>query len=111
LEFLSGAGLSGFEGGLIGIAIYNLLNSLPITLAVTTFILGILIFAQTRRWADIKDLLILMGITLAIILFIPALQSGQTVPNILLVALVTGAAAIAFAAIFRLIYKLLSLIF
>ncbi|MBE9189492.1 serine/threonine protein kinase [Gloeocapsopsis crepidinum LEGE 06123] len=111
LELLSGAGLSGFEGGLFGIAIYNLLNSLPITLAVTTFILGILIFAQTRRWADMKDLLILIGITLAIILFIPALQGGQTVPNILLVALVTGAAAIAFAAIFRLIYKLLSLIF
>ncbi|PIG93314.1 serine/threonine-protein kinase [Gloeocapsopsis sp. IPPAS B-1203] len=111
LELLSGAGFSGFEGGLIGIAIYNLLNSLPITLAVTTFILGILIFAQTRRWVNVKDLLILIGITLAIILFIPALQGGQTVSNILLVALVTGAAAIAFAAIFRLIYKLLSLIF
>ncbi|MUL36483.1 serine/threonine-protein kinase [Gloeocapsopsis dulcis] len=111
LELVAGAGLSGFEGGLLGITIYELLNSLPITLAVTAFILGILIFAQTRRWLDIKDLLILIGVTLAIILFLPASPNGQTISSILLVALVTGAAAIAFTALFRLIYKLLSLIF
>lgn len=111
LELLSSTGLSGFAGGLIGITIYNLLNSLPIALGVTALILGGLIFAQTRRLINIKDLLILLGIALAIILFIPGLLSGQTISSVLIVALVTGAAAIAFTALFRLIYKLLSLIF
>jgi serine/threonine-protein kinase len=111
LELLSGAGLSGFEGGLIGIAIYNLVNALPIALGVTAFILGGLIFSQTRRWHDIKDLLILIGITLAIVWAIPALRNEQAIAGIIFLAFVASAAAIAFTALFRLIYKLLSSIF
>lgn len=111
LGVLAGAGLSGFEGGLIAIALYSLLGLSVVSLGVTALILGVLIFAQTRRWLDVKDVLILVGITLAIILFIPVLRNGLTIPTIFVFAFVAGAAAIALTALFRLIYKLLALIF
>jgi tRNA A-37 threonylcarbamoyl transferase component Bud32 len=111
LELLAGAGLSGFAGGLLAIALYSLVQSSAIALGVAGLILGMLIIAQTRRWLDAKDILILVGILLAIILFVPALQSELTIHNILFLALVAGAAAIALTALFRLVYKLLASIF
>jgi serine/threonine protein kinase len=111
IELLSGAAFSGFEGALIAIALLSLLKSPIITLAVSAVILGILIFAQTRRWIEKQDLLIIGGITFAIIYFVPffhaALSSGQVV----ILSVAAGLIAIAVTAIFRLIYKLLSLIF
>ncbi|MDM9380570.1 serine/threonine-protein kinase [Chlorogloeopsis sp. ULAP01] len=110
-EFLTGAGFSGFEGGLIAIALYSLLKSPEITLAASALILGILIFAQTRRWIEKWDLFIIPAITLAIIFFVPLLQAGLSIQQIIILSVMAGLVAIAVTAIFRLIYKLLSLIF
>jgi serine/threonine-protein kinase len=111
IELLSGAAFSGFEGALIAIALLSLLKSPEITLAVSAVILGLLIFAQTRRWIEKQDLLIIGGISFALIYFVPffhaALSSGQVV----ILSVAAGLIAIAVTAIFRLIYKLLSLIF
>ncbi len=95
----------------IAIAIYSLVQSPTVTLGVAGFILGMLIFTQTRRWLDTKDVLIFIGIVLAIVLFVPALQSTLTIPTILFLALVASAGAIALTALFMLIYKLLAAIF
>ncbi len=110
LELLAGAGFSGFEGGLIVIALYSLLRSPVITLGVAALILGGLIFAQTRRWVEKWDLLIIAGITLAIIFLLPILRSTISFNVVAFLALAAGLAAIALTALFRLIYKLLSLI-
>lgn len=111
LELLAGAGFSGFEGGLIAIALASLLNSSVISLGASALILGILIFAQSRRWIEKVDLLIIAGITFAIIFFVPVLRDGLTIEVVAFLALAAGLVAIALTALFRLIYRLLSLIF
>lgn len=111
LELLGGAGFSGFEGGLIAIALYSLLQSPPISLAASALILGFLVFIQSRRWIEKFDLLIIAGITIAIIFFVPVLRDGLTIELVAFLALAAGLVAIALTALFRLIYKLLSLLF
>ncbi|MDB9320441.1 serine/threonine-protein kinase [Nodularia spumigena CS-586/05] len=110
-ELLGGAAFSGFEGALIAIALYSLLPSPIITLTAAAVILGILIFAQTRRWIEKFDLLIIPGITFAIIFFVPFFRDEITITQIALLAVAAGLVAISVTAIFRLIYKLISLIF
>ncbi|WP_341527433.1 serine/threonine-protein kinase [Nostoc sp. UHCC 0302] len=110
IELLIGAGFSGFEGALIAIALLSLLKSPIITLATAATILGILIFAQTRRWIEKFDLLIIPGISFAIIFFLPLLQGGLGIQQIVILALGAALVAIALTSLFRLIYKLLSLI-
>jgi len=110
LELLGGAAFSGFEGALIAIALFSLVKSPIITLIVASVILGFLIFAQTRRWIEKFDLLIIPAITFAIIFFLPFLQGGLDIQSLVLLAVAASLVAISLTAVFRLIYKLLSLI-
>ena len=111
LELLTGAAFSGFEGGLIAIALTSLLQSPVISLGASMLILGVLIFAQSRRWIEKMDLLIIAAITFAIIFFVPVLRDGFTIQVVAFLALAGGLVAIALTSLFRLIYKLLSLMF
>ncbi|MFN6475017.1 serine/threonine-protein kinase [Nostoc sp. DedQUE07] len=110
LELLGGAAFSGFQGALIAIALFSLVKSPIVTLTTSALILGILIFAQTRRWIEKFDLLIIPTITFAIIFFVPFLRGGLDVPSVVILAVGAGLVAISFTAVFRLIYKLLSLL-
>ncbi|QLE39220.1 serine/threonine protein kinase [Nostoc sp. C052] len=111
LELLGGAAFSGFEGALIAIALSSLVKSqIMITLPISALILGILIFAQTRRWIEKFDLLIIPTITFAIIFFLPFLRGGLDILIVVTLAVAAGLVAISLTAIFRLIYKLLSLL-
>ncbi|MEH2312842.1 MAG: serine/threonine-protein kinase [Nostoc sp.] len=110
VELLGGAAFSGFEGALIAIALSSLVK-LPIaTFTVACVILGILIFAQTRRWIEKFDLLIIPTITFAIIFFLPFLQGGLGIQTVVFLSVAAGLIAISLTAVFRLIYKLLSLL-
>ncbi len=111
IELLTGAAFSGFEGALIAIALLSLLKSPIITLAVSAVILGLLIFAQTRRWIEKLDLLIISGISFTLIYFVPFFHAALSSQEVTIFAVAAGLIAIAVTAIFRLIYKLLSLIF
>jgi len=106
LELLGGAAFSGFEAGLIAIALYSLVPSPIAALAISGVILTVLIFAQNRRWIEKIDLLIIATITLAIVLFFLRNQMMQVV----VLAVAGGLVAVALTALFRLIYKLLSLL-
>ena len=108
LELLGGAAFSGFEGALIAIALLSLVKSPIVTFSVASVILGILIFAQTRRWIEKFDLLIIPTVTFAIIFFVPFLRGGQDLPSVVILAVGAGLVAISLTAVFRLIYKLLS---
>ncbi|MDZ8091667.1 MAG: protein kinase [Nostoc sp. DedQUE05] len=110
LELLGGAAFSGFQGALIAIALFSLVKSPIVTLTTSALILGILIFAQTRRWIEKFDLLIIPTITFAIIFFVPFLRGGLDVQSVVILAVGAGLVAISFTAVFRLIYKLLSLL-
>ncbi len=110
VELLGGAAFSGFEGALIAIALFSLIKEPIVTLSVACVILGLLIFAQTRRWIEKFDLLIIPAITFAIIFFLPFLQGGLGIVNVVILSVAAALVAISLTAIFRLIYKLLSLI-
>ena len=110
LEMLAGAAFSGFEGGLIAIALFGLLKSPIPTVAVSIVIISLLVFAQTRRWLEKLDLLIIPAITFGLIFFVPLLRGNFSIQEILIVSIAAGLVTIAFTSLFRLIYKILSLI-
>ncbi|WP_088242098.1 serine/threonine-protein kinase [Calothrix rhizosoleniae] len=110
VEMLAGAAFSGFEGGLIAIALYNLLQSPLPTLVIGAVVLGGLVFAQTRRWIEKLDLLIIPGITCGIIFFVPLLRGNLSISQVLIISVAAGLVTVALISLFRLIYKLLSLI-
>ncbi len=111
LELLFNAGFSGFAAGLLAVALYSSLGFSPIGMGLGILILGCLIFAQSRRIIEKIDLLIIAGISLAVFWFLPFLRSGIAFPDLVILAVGAGLLAIACTALFRLIYKLLSLIF
>ncbi|MFM6100367.1 MAG: protein kinase domain-containing protein, partial [Dolichospermum sp.] len=85
-ELLSGAAFSGFEGALIAIAFFSLSKNNIITFLISVVILSGLIFAQTRRWLEKFDLLIIPAISLTIIFFIPYLRGGIGIEQIIILA-------------------------
>jgi serine/threonine-protein kinase len=106
-ELLAGAAFSGFEGALIAIALFSLVKNPIITLAISVVILSVLIFAQTRRWLEKFDLLIIPGISLAVFFLVPFLRAGLAMQPVIF-AVSSDLIAIAVATVFRLIYKLIS---
>ena len=110
-ELLAGAAFSGFEGALIAIALFSLVKNPIITLAISVVILTGLIFAQTRRWLEKNDLLIIPTISFAIIFFIPFLRGGIGIQQIIILGFTSALIAISATTLFRLIYKLISAIF
>lgn len=69
-------------------------------------IVGGLIFAQYRRLIEGKDLLILGGITGAIVVFF--LRGGLPIEMAIAIAVLAALGGVAVTAIFRLVYLLLS---
>ena len=121
-EIIGGAAFTGFEGGLIAIALASVLGTTavnPTFWLILLGIAGIMIFAQTQRWIEKVDLVIIAAITLALVLFIPSLSQGEITGQlanalggrimfVLLVAGFTALLAVAITIVFRLIYNLLS---
>ncbi|MEA5502573.1 serine/threonine-protein kinase [Halotia wernerae UHCC 0503] len=110
-ELLGGAAFSGLEGALIAIILFGLFKPSIIPLVVSAIILGTLIFAQTRRWIEKFDLLIISGITFALVFFMPFLRRGIGVQEVVILAVIGCLLAVAVTALFHLVYKLLYLIF
>jgi serine/threonine protein kinase len=107
-EILVGAAFSGFEGALIAIALFGLVKNPIITLALAIVILSGLIFAQTKRWLEKFDLLIIATASSAIIFFMPFLRGGNVIEQVIILALGAALISIAVTTLFRLIYKLIS---
>jgi len=117
-EVLSGAAFTGFEGGLLAIALRSLPLSPGVGIGLLGMIVGGLIYGQYRRAIELTEMLIIGAGTLAVLWFFPALRSaanmiypGAPITGLLFVGWLAALGAIAGTAIFRLIYKLLSHIF
>jgi serine/threonine-protein kinase len=115
LEILGGAAFTGFQGGLIAIALISLLGTSSLTGGFWIVLLAGLIVAQWLRVIEKVDLGILAGISFGVVGFIPLLHqavvdlSAGNIWGAILVLAGTGAlAAICITSLFRLIYKLLS---
>ena len=117
-EVLSGAAFTGFEGGLLALALTSLPLSPGVGIGLLGMIVGGLIYGQYRRAIEQTEMLIIGAGTLAMLWFFPALRSAATmiypgapITGVLFVGWLAALGAIAATAIFRLIYKLLSNIF
>lgn len=102
-ELLAGAAFSGFEGGLIAIALLSLIQSPIVAFIIASTVLSLLIFAQTKRWITKFNLLIIAAVSFAIVLLIP----GIAIIEVILISFIAGLIAIAATALFRLIYQFL----
>ncbi len=117
-EVLGGAAFTGFEGGLLAIALTSLPLSPGVGIGLLGMIVGGLIYGQYRRAIEQTEMLIIGAGTLALLWFFPALQTAalaiypnSPITGVLFVGWLGALGAIAGTAIFRLIYKLLSNIF
>ncbi|MBD2122692.1 serine/threonine-protein kinase [Trichocoleus sp. FACHB-262] len=108
LELLGGAAFTGFEGGLIAIALTSLLQPIWLGAGVSLLVLSVLVWAQSRRVIEKVDLVIITGITLGLMYLLRGFWTLTFFPNILIVVTFAGLIAIAVAALFRLVYTLLS---
>lgn len=117
-EVLGGAAFTGFEGGLLAIALTSLLPSPGLSVGLLGAIVAGLIYAQYRRAIEQTEMLAIAAGTLVLIVFFPALQvaataiyPGAAMTGVLFAGWLGALGAIAATAIFRLIYKLLSNVF
>lgn len=117
-EVLSGAAFTGFEGGVLAIALTSLLPSPGLSIGLLGMIVAGLIYCLYRRAIEQTEMLIIGAGTVALLWFFPALQTAAVTiyPNspiagVLFVGWLGALGAIAGTAIFRLIYKLLSNVF
>lgn len=117
-EVLGGAAFTGFEGGLLAIALTSLLPSPGLSMGLLGMIVGGLIYGQYRRSIEQTEMLTIGAGTFAMLWFFPVLRSaaigiygGSPIAGVLFVGWLAALGAIAATAIFRLIYKLLSNVF
>lgn len=110
-RLLGGAAFTGFEGGLLAIALTSFLGTTLMSGGFWLGLVAILIYSQLRRWIERIDLVIIVGITLALILFVPALQGGNTLVSIALLGVVSSLVLMTLTLVFQLIYGVLSRFF
>ncbi len=111
LPFLTSAALTGFEGGLLAIALLSLssfLGTIYIGTGVWLLVLAGLIVAQMQHWLKRSHLLAIAVVTAGLVLLFPILRAGQSPLVILLGAFLVGAAAVMLGIIFQLVYGTLS---
>lgn len=104
VRFLSNAAFLGTQGGLLGIAAVSLLGTSLFGGAAWLAMLGVLLFLQLRRTIEGWDFLIIAGVTLAAVVLFTRYDAMTT----LVIAVMAGGAAVAIAALFRIIFRLIS---
>lgn len=109
-EILAGSAFSGFEGALISIAFLSIIKLPTFTFIASAVVLGILIYAQTKRWIEKWDLVIIPAVSLLIIFLIPFLQGQLSIQAIVILSFAASLVAVALTSLFRLIYQILSLL-
>ncbi len=108
VELILNAGFTGFEGALL-ILLFKKFLATPGTI-LGCMAIAALIYLQYRRILDKKDLLIIVGITVFLIMIFMffGFLSSTSFPFLLIRATFAGAGLIAITSLFKLIYQLLS---
>ncbi|MGB5596115.1 MAG: serine/threonine-protein kinase [Crocosphaera sp.] len=105
VDLLLCSGFTGFEGALLILILQNLIAAPGIIIGF--MFIGGLIYVQYRRIIEGKDLLIIAGLSVLLML-IPILRVGLPFQYLIIVAVGSGSSLIAVTALFRLIYQSLS---
>ncbi|MBW4550027.1 MAG: serine/threonine protein kinase [Aphanocapsa sp. GSE-SYN-MK-11-07L] len=111
LPFITSSALTGFEGGLLAIALLSLssfLGTVYIGAGVWLFLLAGLIFVQVQHVLKRPQLLVISVVTALLVFLFPILRGGQAPLNVLLLAVLIGLAAVGLGIIFQLVYGTLS---
>jgi serine/threonine protein kinase len=115
LDWIGGAAFTGFEGGLLAIALLSVLGTSLVSAGFWIILIGLLVFSQSQRIIEKLDLIIIAGITLVVLLFFPALRDvwllsalGNAIPTLIILAVLAALVAVAVMLLFRLVYKILS---
>jgi serine/threonine-protein kinase len=119
LEFLTGAAFTGFEGGLLAIALASLAGTTLISTGFWLVLVIVLVLCQARRVIEKMDLAIIAIVSAAVVLLAAPLRShglvlqiaaafGNPLVAVLAIAVFIGLLSIAVATLFRLVYKILS---
>ncbi|BDM78494.1 serine/threonine-protein kinase [Acaryochloris marina] len=108
VRMLGGAAFTGFEGGLLAVALTSFLGTTLISGGFWLGLVAVLVYCQLQQWIERVDLVIIAGLTLVIIFFVPALQGGNPIQSILLLGVVSGLVLMTLSLVFRLIYGVLS---
>lgn len=116
VELLVRALFTGFEGGLMTIAMVSLLGTAWYSAAFWLVLVGILIVAQAFRFIEKIDFLILAGISFALVAFLNPLNwiltrwypDHPVFLSVLFWSIFAGLSTLAFMIVFRLVYKLVS---
>lgn len=119
LEFLGGSAFAGFEGGLLAIALGSLLSTLvsPVLWVLWLGMLGGILFAQSRRWIERFDYLIIGVITMLLVVFVPwfhsilIINAIPVMPAAPILAIFAGLVGVLVGILFRLIYLIVSRLF
>ncbi len=116
LELLANAGFTGFEAGLVAIALISVLGTSLISGGFWLLLLAGLMLAQSRRVIERADLLIIAVLSVGGVFALSGLKrlaiaplAGSPFLTAIAIAVMVGLVAIALTTLFRLIYKLLSL--
>jgi serine/threonine protein kinase len=117
LDLVSGAAFTGFEGGLLAIALLSLVGTTLVSAGFWMVLVLALVVAQVSRVIEKFDLVIIAGISAVIMIVASPLRSlailanlGNPIVAMLVIAGVVALGAIAVAIVFRLIYKILSML-
>ncbi|MBM0741096.1 protein kinase [Phormidium sp. CLA17] len=117
LELLTNAGFIGFEAGLLAIAIVSVLGTTLISGVFWLLLLMGLLFAQSRRIIERVDLVIIAVMSVGGVFVLSWLKrlaisslAGSPFLTTIALAVMAGLLAIALTTLFRLIYKILSLL-
>ena len=108
-RFLGNAAFLGAEGGLLAIAAASLITTVAVASGAWIVILAILAFLQFRRTIEGVDLLVILGVTLAAVVFFGLngpLQEGLA--PIIVITLMSACGAVIVAIVFRLIFSIVS---
>ncbi|MFW6316265.1 MAG: protein kinase domain-containing protein [Cyanobacteriota bacterium] len=106
-EILANAGFTGSQGALLLIALTSVFPAPAISIGLWGMSMGGLIYAQWKRWIEKFDLLILGGMTLGLVIFIPPLSNPPAL-TVVVATVVAGSGAIALITLFRIILKLMA---
>jgi serine/threonine protein kinase len=110
LELLGSSAFTGFEAGLLAIALFSLPVPSPVSGLLWLSLCGGLIFAQSRRIIEKVDLPIAAGLTLAIVAVMVVVLKIVKLPlvGVVVLAGLSGLLAVAAISLFKLIYNLLA---
>jgi serine/threonine-protein kinase len=116
---LRGAGFTGFEGVLLAIALKSALPvlSLNVMIGIWGGAIGLIIFALLTRMIEQFEMIFIAGVSIALVWFLPILH--QILLNtynldllfVIILPVLAGVATITVAALFLLIYKLITRLF